>query len=139
MTCHCRSNEEHEARQRAAYADQEQRRREGLEREVEALRKTVAASSPDNTKFQIVAAEEVGKNLVLKVLYPNCALCSFEGLKVMVFLGVGLKQAILWRKIDPHFREPNKTNNPNEAPPPAARFPASEQGWKDALWYAGSR
>ena len=44
-----------------------------------------------------------------------------------------------WRKIDPHFTDPKTTRPPTEAPGPSARFPASEEGWADALAYAHSK
>lgn len=96
------------------------------------------SKTPDASNYKIVAAERVGAHLVLKVKYPNCAACSFEGCKVMVFLNVTELQALVWRKIDPHFRGPAPAQ-PYEAPSPAARFPASTDGWRDALAYASTR
>lgn len=71
---------------------------------------------------------------MLEVLYPNCNKCSYEGRKVMVFLNVSEMTALKWRKIDPHFRD--TPTSENEAPGPAARFPASDVGWDDAITYA---
>lgn len=77
------------------------------------------------------------QHLVLMVRYPNCARCAYEGNKVMVFLDTAPTDALFWQKIDPHFRKQVKTLT--EAPSPAARFPASEDGWKDALAYAATK
>lgn len=78
----------------------------------------------------------VGPHLVMKVLYSNCALCAYEGQKVLVFLNTSTLDALKWRKIDPHFR-PQSTGRPHtEAPSPAARFPSTKDGWVDALTYA---
>ena len=92
---------------------------------------------PDANRYEIKKVERVGPHLVLQVLYPNCARCSYEGLKTLVFLHVQEFQALQWRRIDPHFR-PNKSAA-HEAPSPAARFPASEEGWSDALAYARTK
>lgn len=90
----------------------------------------------DAAHFEVLQTEETGSYLVMKVRYPSCAKCSYEGDKIMVFRGVGLKAAIKWRIIDPHFREPDLEQIERVAPPPIARFPATEEGWQDALHYA---
>jgi len=93
-------------------------------------------ATPDASNYTIEEVERIGKHLVMKVKYPNCRSCSFEGVKVMVFLNVTEMQVIHWRKIDPHFRDPKSRNSKTEAPSPAARFPGSADGWVDALTYA---
>ncbi len=80
--------------------------------------------------------EVVGPHLVVKVLYPNCELCAYEGRKVLVFLNTSTLDALKWKKIDPHFRPPNPGKSHTEAPSPAARFPDTNEGWVDALTYA---
>ncbi len=92
--------------------------------------------TPDASSYTIEEIEKVGPHLVVKAKYPNCRSCAYEGQKVMVFLNVGLEQAIHWRKIDPHFRDPKLRPIKSEAPSPAARFPGSADGWVDALSYA---
>lgn len=94
---------------------------------------------PDADKYSIEDVERVGSHLVMKVKYPNCYSCSYEGTKVMVFLNVSELEALRWKRIDPHFSDPKYKRSPTAAPSPAARFPASEQGWSDALAYAKSR
>jgi len=91
-------------------------------------------TSPDASSYEIERVERVGAHLVLSVRYPNCAKCSYEGLKNLVFLNVTEVQVLRWRRIDPHFRD--KLPALNEAPSPAARFPASDEGWNDAIAYA---
>lgn len=93
-------------------------------------------AKPDKANYFITDSARVGTHLVLKVKYPNCAKCAYEGEKVMVFLNVTEAQALRWREIDPHFSDPKKSRQPTEAPPPVARFPASADGWADALAYA---
>ena len=95
--------------------------------------------TPDKTKYTIEEVERVGLNLVLKVLYPNCSRCAYKGNKVLVYLNVSEKDVLRWRVIDPHFRAPHPKGLPHEAPTPAARFPASPEGWQDALAYARSK
>lgn len=98
--------------------------------------------TPDAENFEIEEIEQVGKNLVVKAKYPNCAKCAYEGHKVMVFADVSLKDAIKWRTLDPHFRvdaNDHKHAHPKAAPSPIARFPASAEGWADAIVYATSK
>lgn len=103
------------------------------------LKAKLAASSPDNTKFEIRDAREVGPHLVMLVQYPNCTKCSYEGKKVMVFLNTKPLDALKWKKIDPHFSDPKEKRPVQSAPSPAARFPASTEGWQDAMDYARSK
>ena len=112
-------------------ADREAKMRQRLSIEI---KKQIEAESPNPADFDVLEAQEVGPHLVAKVQYPNCVKCSYEGVKVMVFLNATLKQAVRWRKIDPHFRD--AVVDAREAPSPAARFPASAEGWQDALDYA---
>jgi hypothetical protein len=95
-----------------------------------------APATPDASKYNVEDVEQVGAHLVMRVKYPNCRRCAYEGNKVMVFLNVTLKAAFKWHKIDPHFRAPNHVVAANEAPSPAARFPGSDEGWQDALNWA---
>ena len=94
-------------------------------------------ATPDAKNYFVEDAMEVGRFLVLKVKYPNCKDCSYEGTKVMVFEGASLLDAIRWKEIDPHFRD--KAGAQFAAPGPVARFPASPQGWQDAITYAKGR
>lgn len=101
---------------------------------------TVPPLTPDAKNYVVERALQVDKHLILRVKYPNCAACAFEGSKVMVFLNVAVIDALLWREIDPHFRDTAKSSRmPREAPSPAARFPATHNGWQDAIDYARSK
>lgn len=93
--------------------------------------------TPDANNYEIIDIARVGPHVVVKVLYPNCRRCAYEGNKIMVFLDAPETQIVRWRKIDPHFR--STIVDPKEAPSPAARFPASAEGWKDALEYARTK
>jgi len=92
--------------------------------------------TPDSEKYVIEHFFREGPHLVLKVKYPNCTQCAYEGVKIMVLLNVSEMAAIRWKKIDPHFRSSSASN---EAPSPAARFPATEEGWVDAIAYMSSK
>ena len=107
-----------------------------LEKKIKELDAELAGQNPDNSRFEIEEIEEVGPHLVAKIKYPNCAKCSYEGVKIMVFLNVSLKDVIKWRIIDPHFKQALREADPKRAPSPAARFPGSAEGWQDAMNYA---
>ena len=109
-----------------------------LEKKIKELEAELAGQNPDNSRFEIEEIEEVGPHLVAKIKYPNCAKCSYEGVKIMVFLNASLKDAIKWRIIDPHFKQAvrDSATDPKRAPSPAARFPGSAEGWQDAMNYA---
>jgi hypothetical protein len=108
-----------------------------IEEQLKKARKQLDDMQADKTKFEIVDVSEINNNLVLKVRYPSCPKCEFEGIKVMVFLNCNAKMALKWREIDPHFRPNN--NIETQAPSPAARFPGTPTGWNDALEYAKSK
>jgi hypothetical protein len=95
--------------------------------------------TPDKKSWEVEDFHRVGPHLVLKVRYPNCVLCSYEGNKVLVFLDTPEEVVVRWREIDPHFRDPKIKIAKHQAPTPAARFPASAEGWKDAIAYATSK
>ncbi len=97
MTCHHAANDPNCSSNQRHY---------DTSRELETLKAKIA--TPDSEKFEIVQVEQVGKHLVLKVLYPNCSKCSYEGHKVMVFLNTSPADALLWKVIDPHFRDDKK-------------------------------
>lgn len=97
-----------------------------------------APATPNSSSYVVEEIEEVGAHLVMKVRYPNCASCSYEGNKVMVFLDVCALDAVRWKAIDPHFRDRRDGRAPKSpsAPSPAARFPGDDEGWRDAIEYA---
>lgn len=97
-------------------------------------------ATPDAMNFSIEDALQVGTHLVMKVRYPNCSNCSFEGTKIMVYLNKTYLDALKWKKIDPHFTDPStKLQTHTQASSPAARFPGNQLGWEDAIAYAHSK
>jgi hypothetical protein len=100
---------------------------------------TPAVNTPNPSEYKIKKFHRVGPHVVISAQYPSCRDCSYEGIKVLVFLDVTEVQIMTWRKIDPHFRDPSETGTDDMAPSPAARFPASEEGFDDAIAYAQSK
>lgn len=139
MICRCTSTAMHSARAAEEDRYSTQQNEAYKDKEIAELKAKLASMSPDNSRFQVEEVEEVGNFLVMKVLFPNCTKCAYEGNKVMVFEGVKIKDAFKWRRLDPHFRQGALPPPINEAPPPIARFPASAQGWIDAMNYACSK
>lgn len=140
MTCRCSNQYEHEAR--AAQSRQEsaqaalKRQEENHAAEVAGLRKAltdIGMTIPDASSYEVLEVHRAGPHLVMKIRYA-CA-CAFNGEKVMVFLDVTESQVLRWRKIDPHFSEA-APENLTEAPSPAARFPATPDGWRYAVQWA---
>lgn len=100
-----------------------------LQKEVDRQRELL--KGPDNSRFEIVDVSEVpGHGIALKVKYDSCENCSYEGTKVLVYLGSTMRDVLKWRVIDPHFKD--KPSGAKEAPSPDARFPASPVGWEMA-------
>ena len=97
------------------------------------LKKEQEPVTPDSENYEIIDVERVGSHIALKVKYPNCAKCAYEGTKILVYLNVSEVDILKWKKIDPHFS--NKKRSAREAPSPACRFPASDEGWEDAIVY----
>jgi hypothetical protein len=134
MTCRCRSPQEHA--QRAA--DNLTYSAAAAKREYSTRLRELERRTPNPDAFTVEDVEQVGRHLVLKVRYPGCEGCDFDRCKVMVYLKAEVKDVLRWRRIDPHFKAPLSTPHAviREAPSPAARFPASADGWADALEYA---
>ena len=93
-------------------------------------------ATPDSSNYEILDAQECKSNLVIKVKYPNCSNCAFEGVKVIVYKNTKIIDALKWRKIDPHFRLDDKNKPAVEAPSPSARFPGNQEGWTAAIAWA---
>lgn len=134
MVCRCSSPAEHESRYRAEQYASAQYEKQRYEKQIAVLQEEIASLTPDASNYEILDAHAVGSHLVVKVRYPSCRNCSYEGTKIMVFLNTSALDALKWRKLDPHFR--NKPVDKDVAPSPAARFPASPEGWSDAITYA---
>ncbi len=140
MTCrhapgdpNCSSHPSNVAMRQAEYEEEQRTLKKANDRIKELLSRT-----PNPDIYEIVQVKQVENNLVLMVQYSNCKKCSFDAKKVMVFTNTKLEDAILWKRIDPHFSD-EPYENKKHAPAPRARFPADEQGWQDAIEYANSK
>jgi hypothetical protein len=138
----CSSSSAGQARAAAATSRRADDKVEKAEKELRRVQKLLDA--PDPKLYEIVEIEEVKggstqflqTNLVVKAKYPHCKDCYYEGTKIIVFENCSYKDAVMWRSIDPHFGDPNLKGTGNSAPVPAARFPASDVGWKHAIEFA---
>lgn len=79
MTCKCVGGPDGAIHARREMAHE----REAYQR-VEADRK---AKTADPTHFDIEDIEEITPYLAMRVKYPSCTKCEYEGKKVMVFTG----------------------------------------------------
>lgn len=125
MTCRHSPNDPH----CSSYRTPQQRILE-LSREIAEQKKML--KDPDNSQFEILDVYDCqGKGgIVLRVRYDSCESCSYEGVKVLVYLNSSMMDVLKWKVIDPHFSD--KQPGPRCAPSPDARFPASEEGWTQA-------
>jgi hypothetical protein len=105
--------------------------------------------TPDASNFDVLdwseysgfEATNTPNYLVVKVQYPSCKDCAYEGIKVMVFENVTAKHLVRWKTIDPHFRAPvllEKLTAAREAPSPVARFPGTDVGYEAAREWAST-
>jgi hypothetical protein len=136
VICRCSSPAEHAQRERDAFAADARHEADEHKKTTARLKAQIDAMTPDASRYEIVEVLPVGPSLVLKVRFPSCTACAFEGTKVLVYLLTSPVDALKWRKLDPHFRIDPKGRPASEAPSPSARFPASPDGWADAVAYA---
>lgn len=95
---------------------------------IEYVYKEIPSNEPDKKDYFIEQVESVGPHLIIKVRYPSCKKCAYEGNKILVYLNVDIKQTLFWKEIDPHFKDPKVKVTKHQAPTPNARFPANEEG-----------
>jgi len=149
MTCHCHSMSEHASRAVAAEVQHSDYKLQAALDRIKSLESEIASLTPDDSNYEILDAQEVGCNLVVKVQYTGCK-CSYQGVKVMVFLKAKAIDALKWKRLDPHFREAVVKEQQSRdgsfhqiqdsaSPSPAARFPATDEGRKDAIAYAATK
>lgn len=107
------------------------------EQYLEAKRVILSEITPDSKNYTILGGEIIGEFLLLKIQYPNCSKCSFEGVKIVVYnKGLTFLDALKWKEIDPHFRDPDAVVSERSAPTPFARFPGTDSGWESAKMMA---
>lgn len=132
MVCRCATTEIHEQRYMDSMNYTLKQREEYNQKKIDKLQAELSALTPDSSKWELVDFLESGSYFIAKVKFQSCEHAGYEGNKVLVFKAT-TKEAILWRRMDPHFKEvPKQALSKTEAPVPIARFPASLQGWEDA-------
>lgn len=135
MVCRCKTSEEHARREVAQQLYNERQKTLSDKEKILKLERDLAALSPDANKWELVDFLESGNYFIAKVKFLTCEHAGYDGHKVLVFKAT-TKEAILWRRMDPHFKEVKGDKavifNKTVAPIPIARFPASEEGWEDA-------
>jgi len=82
-------------------------------------------ANPDPYNFRIVKSKQVGKWLLVKVKYPDCT--NYEGMKILLYKGITLKQLTKQGHLDPHFSNSKKFHSP------FARFEPTDKGWDFAV------
>lgn len=80
--------------------------------------------NPDPKQFSVEKIKRFRPYTVLEVTYTGCT--TFDGRKVLVYQDLPEINRII--DLDPHFQESGVS--------PVARFPATKEGWKDAVEYA---
>lgn len=135
MVCRCTSSEMHAQREAENLRYSQRQAEQSHKDKVAKLEKDLAALTPDPTKWELVDFLENGSYFIAKVKFQTCEHAGYGGHKVLVFKAT-TKEAILWRYMDPHFKEAKSDKavvfNKTVAPVPIARFPASPEGWEDA-------
>lgn len=139
MVCRCTSSEMHAQRAVEQELYSQHRTEQSNKNKISKLEKELAALTPDPTRWEMVDFVDNGNYLITKVKFDACEHAGYGGHKVLVFKAT-VKEAMLWRRMDPHFKEaPAQDFAKNEAPVPIARFPASDEGWEDAKAFVNSR
>ena len=85
----------------------------------------ISLPNPNPHRFTIERIEQFEAYSVCLVHYPDCT--TFGGRKVLIY-GVSPDVLRARTELDPHFLE--------GALSPLARFPATDQGWRDACAFA---
>jgi len=134
MTCRCSSAAEHASRAAQFEASSHRTIVQSKDAEIKALKTELASLSPTANDYEILDVVSVGsQGIVLKVKYPCCACRDYEGMKVLVYFNSTINDVVFWKQIDPHFRNNEKKSPKHKAPGPDARFPATDDGWNNAL------
>lgn len=80
--------------------------------------------APDPSRFVIHNHEQIGRSLIVSIVYPDCT--TYEGRKVLVFADATIEALRRCQLLDPHF-----TNLADVSQfVPVARFEPTERGWR---------
>lgn len=84
--------------------------------------------NPKPNNWVILDYEHVNSNLVVKIKYPDCL--NYEGVKILVYIGLDINELKRQKLIDPHFSDNKHYKSP------IARFEPTGLGWDLALKFA---
>lgn len=79
-------------------------------------------TNPNPIRFELLHTKQIGKNLVVKIKYPDCT--NFEGTKIILYKNRTVKEIQDSDFIDPHFSKTGLM--------PFARFVPTDEGWEMA-------
>lgn len=85
----------------------------------------IPAPNPNPSRWGIMKHLESGKNLLVKIKYPDCT--NYEGVKILLYLNTTLNELTKQQLIDPHFSEDSGYKSP------IARFEPTKNGWDMGL------
>ncbi len=88
----------------------------------------VKLPNPDPHRFRLLETMTFGHYTACRIHYPDCT--TYGGEKVLVYRATNLQVAGR-KELDPHFLE--------HCFSPIARFPATKEGWADAMAYARAK
>jgi len=86
----------------------------------------VNAPNPDPLNYEILKSKQIGKNVVIKVRYPNCT--NYEDIKILLYRNVTMVKISSMDLLDPHFSENGIS--------PFLRIEPTEEGWDVACLIA---
>lgn len=81
----------------------------------------IPAGNPDPKNYKFLDTFQIGKYLIVEMLYPDCK--NYEGKKILVYKDVTFKELQKQKLIDPHFSDNRKFRSP------IARFEPSQRGF----------
>lgn len=81
--------------------------------------------NPDPANYKLLAHEQVGEHVIVKIKYPDCT--NYEGVKILVYENFTLFKLLQQGQIDPHFSDNSFLHSP------IARFEPTERGWRWAV------
>lgn len=127
-----------EARHASEYAASMHSLEQHKDKQIAELKKVIQDmrdENPDPRNWELLKEFQVGPFIALKLRYPKCK--NYKGEKVLVFRAT-LAQLVKQKVIDPHFGDINSIQIDGQSTNmiyPIARFPASVDGWNDAVKY----
>lgn len=83
------------------------------------------STTVDIRDYKIIMSEAIGIYTIVKLHYPSCT--NYEGVKILVYKNVTIKELVKLEHIDPHFSDSKEFYSP------IARFEPTDEGWRNAV------